>query len=963
MGYMITNTKESNDVEINQQYKYSFVSPNKNSNSFIDDNNSYIINSTIPKKMVMKLLQKKDENRSYKHILYNKLRTNKQTNINLHRQRSVKVINFNNNIRRKILDINNNINHYLKNSCLNVTQIKNSKNKNHQIIKNDTDISNMDKKEIINKSILKIRDNSLIENNKIKTITKTISIPKMKVNNDQNIYTRNRNNSMNTVKYQNMKTVKKPKKKTNKEIITKTNSIFLEKNNKKYTNFIKNSSQKYIKYRNISKITKERPNSMKSIKEKDYNDKNNEIRNLKQNPIDNPGTNRTIVSSELKDKIKENFSKNTIVLYTIYIISKYDEKCDKIGIKLIKLYDINKNEIDILFSNANENLFNDNNNPFICEFHSDFFINFYLNNVLSKKFKYIKIVNYSDIDNNISAIKEIEIYKEQQIIYKGILNSHYENLINIINTNYKENSHHKKEAKHLSSCHRARSNIYRNNSYVSYKTPENSIKKNIKSKRRVCNKNNSFFIQSSKRASRSNSSSRNKSKNQINNIFLKQEKNNNRNNNFIFVINNNTNNNINKNKINCYLKDITIIEKNAKKYLLNKNNPKKFHFINEKYLKENNNNAINKNNYIEFNKIRFEFCENYGHKQYIGLTGIQFYDMKNKLINIENARSIAAIPKDLKTLYNDLYENRIFENIFNGFNNTDDSENMWVSLYNREPDKQNTFIELYFENKIRVSKIKIYNYNEKNKLDICTKKINLFLDDTFYDNIYLDIGTGEIAYDSTFEGKIDFGKEIIFPINKIENNDKINNLKIIFASQIYKQCYETPYLPGGKIIKFQFVSNYYLNKNNSFEKGLIGLDKINIYDENNSELITLNNFIANSEIIKDYKNKIILNGLQNEKNSCIFYLFDKFVNISYIKFFPLTKCGKYIYNTVKEIKIFCDEKIIFEGILYDTKPTIILFTSDKKILNDIDESYLTLEFNIRNYKEKINKDYNSLILS
>ena len=73
--------------------------------------------------------------------------------------------------------------------------------------------------------------------------------------------------------------------------------------------------------------------------------------------------------------------------------------------------------------------------------------------------------------------------------------------------------------------------------------------------------------------------------------------------------------------------------------------------------------------------------------------------------------------------------------------------------------------------------------------------------------------------------------------------------------------------------------------------------------------------------------------------------------------------NKAVLNTVKEIKIFCDCNIIFEGNLYQEKPTVILFTSERKILGNIDENYLTNEINERKYKEERNDKYISLILN
>ena len=42
-----------------------------------------------------------------------------------------------------------------------------------------------------------------------------------------------------------------------------------------------------------------------------------------------------------------------------------------------------------------------------------------------------------------------------------------------------------------------------------------------------------------------------------------------------------------------------------------------------------------------------------------------------------------------------------------------------------------TFIDIYFKEKIKISKIKFYNYNEKNNLHIGAKTIELYLDDHY----------------------------------------------------------------------------------------------------------------------------------------------------------------------------------------------------------------------------------------
>jgi hypothetical protein len=486
--------------------------------------------------------------------------------------------------------------------------------------------------------------------------------------------------------------------------------------------------------------------------------------------------------------------------------------------------------------------------------------------------------------------------------------------------------------------------------------------------------------------------------------------------------------------------------------------------INTDNLDNNNNNnlynnginptdAIEAPNFIEFNKIRFIISSNYGHHKYVGLTGIELFNVKGEPINIESALTIGALPKDLRTLYNDEKENRIFENVFNKNNNTNDSDNMWVTKLKKN--NPLPFIELYFKDILRISKIRIYNYNERDKLNIGAKTIELYLDDEYYNTIYLKQGTGEIAYDFIKTKKIgknlmnlddselnsneDFGQDITFPIIDLSQNDLPfrntfysslnnfnnnylhdntnnantynNNNQIKYASFLYKQCYETPYLPCGYYIKLVLANNYYKgtsqnidnnsnninNNNNTLLKSKdIGFNKIEIYDEGGKNIISNNynnnndseeniinyKIISNCEILhfedemsnnnndnneneinNNIDEKIIINGQSENGNNCLFYIFDKPVRISYIKFYPLLENNEPILNSTKEIKIFSDCKIIFEGDLYLNKPTIVLFTCERKILKDIDENCLTKEINERSCNEVINDNYISLILN
>ena len=470
-------------------------------------------------------------------------------------------------------------------------------------------------------------------------------------------------------------------------------------------------------------------------------------------------------------------------------------------------------------------------------------------------------------------------------------------------------------------------------------------------------------------------------------------------------------------KINEENNDIKFNDFNNYTYFNSNRTPSNYNYtLYKNNLKSNiNNNIMNYHKkYIEFNKICFILTSNYGHSKYIGLTGIEFYNLKGDLINIEKAVSIGALPKDLKTIYEDNDENRIFENVFNNINNTNDIENMWVTKFRKIPPL--TFIEICFEDRIKISRIKIFNYNEKNKLEIGVKTIDLYLDDKFYKTILIRQGTGEIAFDhitlnndnncSNEEIEInknyDFGQNITFPIidEFIYNNSYLdenqsskkyeynninyhikNNLddEIKYASYLYEQSYETPYLPCGYYVQFHFCSNYYKGMSlkedlDSFKYKNMGLNNIEIFDTKGINVLSSNNFpdykykiLSNYEIFNKEDGKIILNGTENDNNNSIFYVFEKNIEISYIKFYPLTSTQNNeeikSLNSVKEIKIYCEKNIIFEGDLYLDKPTIVLFTCDSNIQKNINVNYLTKCNKNRECKEILKEEYFSLLLN
>ena len=788
-----------------------------------------------------------------------------------------------------------------------------------------------------------------------------------------------------------------------------------------------------------------------------------------------------------ENKTNENVIQNSLTLYSIYILSRYYNSCDKIGISKIALYDTNKNPIPIEHSSTSEGIninyvfdlnpqfsyqadFNNdvNNIPLIANFTENFYINFSIKNIYNSSFKYIFINNYSDVSNGISPVNEIKIFKSNIFLYKGFLNDNDPNIIQISNLNCdkdkgklsindlitSDKSHDdKNNSKSLTFTifkslikdnidNNDNDNNLKMNKYNSARNTfhKNYIKNSEENNNNPIRDSNIYFNKSN---NKSNSFVNN---NELNNMENEPEKSNNL---LFFETNNDNNKNIfydnlsslsktssynlnyygndfklnfpinesqfsktlkfpnytNKLFLNSYnsaFDDCDNLFRTSMGYINKPNDSEIFNNNNNLYNNEYNmlygNNNCEKN-YVEFNKIRIYLKSNYGHKKYIGLTGIIFIDENNQEIDIEKASAIGALPKDLRTIYKDDNDNRIFENVFNGANNTNDIDNMWVTKVKKN--KSPPYLELYFEEKIKLSKIIIYNYNEKNKLEICTKTLEIYLDDYYYKTINLIQGIGEIANVDKENNLNDFAQEICFnndydvsDFNKLSTGLTIydaNDYKDIkYASNIFEQSYETPYLPCGNIIKFQFLSYYYYsndndNNNYSEEEEYLGEDNIEIFNEEGINILNIdNNKNNNYKVISNRKIKNInkKNCSKNILIQCIydkdeydnyvfnnenylFYIYDKSIQISYIKFTPF-KNNKNLSNKIykiKEIKLFCDDKIIFEGILYENKPTIILFTSDYKIVNGINRNYLTKYTTKRKIEEHESNNYYSLILS
>ena len=753
----------------------------------------------------------------------------------------------------------------------------------------------------------------------------------------------------------------------------------------------------------------------------------------------------------IEDKnIIENVVQNNMSMYSIYIISKYEKNFSKIGIQRIGLYDKNNNEIFILYSNSNINmenkeeeninyLFNEKNRPFISEFKNNMYINFFISIKKADNLKYIKILNYENQNEEISSVKEIKIYHGKKRLFNGILSINCENVIDISEYNRINKSQQnianitftKKRGNSASNANN-KTNIY-NINYINYKKANNNFRsfstfrQNSGKKINKIPKKQIVKIKSDRNISPKEQFI--KISNMYNNTEINEDTYYDNNNIIIYNICNtipyNNHYNDNNTKEEIYIKERCISDNDLEQSNSNNMNPNNQNLIHEginlnKLNLSNINNDTNINiipneynldfnqNIIKFKIIRLVLSSNYGHSNNIGLTGLEFYNNNNQLINIETAETIGALPKDLHTIYNDPNDNRIFENIFNGENNSDDSFNMWLTSYdNQSTLKALPYIELSFNKIIYLSKIKFYNYNHINQLDKCLKTVDLFFDNKFYGKITLRQGLGTSINDYIIKNNNindkdknekstnnDFSQDITFPLNneyydninknknKYENliYDEENGLGVNYASLKYEQSYETPYMPNGYIIRFQLINNFHQGKNiennnkittninniSITNNNYIGIKISCINDQNGNDILVQKDIkykiVSNKEIIILEENKYIIYYTSNDDNNNLYFLFDIPINISYIEIKPFSLSDKdeIFLNSVKDIKIFCDTSVIFEGQLYQFQPTSILFTSDKNILKNINKKYLTKYQLNREYKEIKTDNYFSM---
>ena len=379
----------------------------------------------------------------------------------------------------------------------------------------------------------------------------------------------------------------------------------------------------------------------------------------------------------------------------------------------------------------------------------------------------------------------------------------------------------------------------------------------------------------------------------------------------------------------------------------NNNNINNLKCVNNNSLRNSRINESSENyykNYVLCDRLKIKLLDNYGNNDYIGLSGIQFYDNNNQLINIiQNKKDI----KINEAIIN-LKEKKILYNLFNNKNDTINPKYMFLTT------NMNAFINIEFKQSLKISKIIFYNYNNNIYKDCATKGI---LIEFYINNKKQNIMNKAIyLFKPPGEEKMDYGQILIYPftqgnyyIYKInENLDKIGlynkKNKIIYNEEYQYYC---PSFPFGYILKIEMISNY-------GNKNYIGIENLQIYNYENKEIEifpssnkinTKDNYNIYPKIyimpegtqLKSKAKPLILSKLYNlnEVNNNlgenrIYFIFNQCIGISKI---CIHNYEKYVEIAAKHIKILFDDNIIFEGDLKNIEINNIYFC-DKKFFNN-----------------------------
>eukprot|EP01060_Flectonema_neradi_P032226 TRINITY_DN5086_c1_g2_i2.p1 TRINITY_DN5086_c1_g2~~TRINITY_DN5086_c1_g2_i2.p1 ORF type:complete len:1083 (+),score=169.17 TRINITY_DN5086_c1_g2_i2:115-3249(+) len=149
--------------------------------------------------------------------------------------------------------------------------------------------------------------------------------------------------------------------------------------------------------------------------------------------------------------------------------------------------------------------------------------------------------------------------------------------------------------------------------------------------------------------------------------------------------------------------------------------------------------------------FRLELTGTHGDQYYIGLNGIELFDVRNESIPLSSS-NMEAIPRDITVLPNNKNDLRILPNLVDGVNSSSDDNHIWLAPY--LPGTV-SLVYVIFEEPVAVSRIAIWNYSKTPSRG--AQQVTVYADESV---IYS--GSLKRAPDIGSDDSIDFSQHMIF---------------------------------------------------------------------------------------------------------------------------------------------------------------------------------------------------------